>query len=290
MATDEFSQAKTGLNGQVETTWEESRPGWLHRTRKPAELWRILALPMLVLIVIPLVALLVRTSPAQWIANFALPAVSLAINLSAVTSLATVGITILLGTPVAYWLARNGSFWSHMLDSLVDLPTVLPPAVAGVALLMAFGRRGLFGGVFESLGIQVAFTTAAVILAQTFVAAPYYIRSAAMGFANVDRELRQSAALDGATGWQVFRYVVVPLAGPALISGGVMSWARALGEFGATMIFAGNFPGRTQTMPLAIYLGFEIDLNVALTLSVTLLMVSFLTLLVVKGLLHREWR
>jgi molybdate transport system permease protein len=216
--------------------------------------------------------------------------VRLAISLSLVTTVISLLVTIVFGTPLALWLARDSSAWHRLVDSLVDLPTVLPPSVAGVALLIAFGRKGLLSPIFEPLGIQIAFTPIAVVLAQTFVASPYYIRSALAGFARVDRELRQSAALDGASNVQIFRYVVLPLAGSSLVSGGVMSWARALGEFGATMIFAGNFPGRTQTMPLAIYLGFEIDLNVALTLSVILLMTSFLTLLIIKGLLHRELR
>jgi molybdate transport system permease protein len=260
------------------------------RTRRPGELWRLLAIPLLALTVLPLVALLLRSSPAQSIANLRLPQVQQAISLSLGTTLITLGVTTVFGAPIAYWLTRGTSWRSRLVDSLVDLPTVLPPAVAGVALLMAFGRRGLLGGVLNTLGIQIAFTSAAVILAQTFVAAPYFIRSAVTGFSGISNELKQAAELDGASNWQVFRYVIVPLAGPSLISGAVMSWARALGEFGATMIFAGNFPGRTQTMPLAIYLGFEIDLNVALTLSVILLMVSFVTLLIVKGLLHRELR
>lgn len=260
------------------------------KLKRPGELWRIMVLPLLLLLVLPLVALLLRTTPAQWIGNLALPQVRQAISLSLMTTLASLFITLVFGTPIAYWLARDGSIWHRLVDSLIDLPTVLPPSVAGVALLIAFGRKGLLSSIFDPLGIQIAFTPIAVIMAQTFVASPYYIRSALAGFARVDRELRQSAALDGASNWQIFRYVIAPLAGSALVSGGVMSWARALGEFGATMIFAGNFPGRTQTMPLAIYLGFEIDLDVALTLSVILLMTSFLTLLIIKGLLHRELR
>ena len=128
----------------------------------------------------------------------------------------------------------------------------------------------------------------AVVMAQTFVASAFYVKAAALGFASIDPELEQSAALDGASSWQVFRHVTVPLAWMALLSGAVMTWARALGEFGATIIFAGNYPGRTQTMPLAIYLGFELNLNVALTLAVILVGFSFVVLMVVKGILHRE--
>ncbi len=172
------------------------------------------------------------------------------------------------------------------MDTLVDIPTVLPPSVAGVALLMAFGRRGLVGALLAEKGITIPFTFIAVVMAQLFIASPLYVRSAAVGFSGIDKELKQAAALDGANRWQVFRYIVLPLSANALLSGGVMTWARALGEFGATIIFAGNFPGRTQTMPLAIYIGFEIELNVALTLSIILICFSFLTLVLVKGFLH----
>ena len=160
--------------------------------------------------------------------------------------------------------------------------------MAGVALLLAFGRRGLLGGVFQWLNIEIAFTWVAVVMAQTFVAAPFYVKAATLAFAAVDPNLEQAAALDGASSWQVFRHVTFPLDRARLLSGSIMTWARALGEFGATIIFAGNYSGRTQTMPLAIYLGFELDLNVALTLAVILVGVSFLVLFVVKSLLHRD--
>jgi molybdate transport system permease protein len=156
-----------------------------------------------------------------------------------------------------------------------------------VVLLITFGRKGPVGGVLESWGIQVAFTPLAVILAQVFIAAPFFVRAAALGFATVEIELEQAAQLDGASRWQVFRYVILPLSRLALVSGAMLSWARALGEFGATMIFAGNFPGRTQTMPTAIYLGFEADLDLALTLAVILLAISFVSILVVKAFAGR---
>jgi molybdate transport system permease protein len=138
------------------------------------------------------------------------------------------------------------------------------------------------------LGIQIAFTQTAVIMAQTFVAAPFYVKAASTGFASVDTELEQAAAIDGAGSWQAFRHITVPLAWAAMLSGAVMTWARALGEFGATILFAGNYLGRTQTMPLAIYIGFELDLNVALTLAAIMVVISFLVLFLVKGILHRE--
>ena len=256
--------------------------------RSSPELWWLLSIPLLFFLALPLVALFLRTSPVRLLANLSDPQVIQAVSLSLVTTLLTLAITIIFGTPVAYLLARRDFPFRRAIDTLLDLPTVLPPSVAGVALLMAFGRRGLLGDWFEVLGIHIAFTQTAVVLAQTFVAAPFFVRAAILGFASIEPELEQAAALDGASGWQVFRRITLPLSWTALISGSVMTWARALGEFGATIIFAGNYPGRTQTMPLAIYIGFELDLDVALTLSVILVGCSFLVLMVVKGLLQRD--
>ena len=256
---------------------------------KVGSLWRFLSLPYLFFLTIPLAALLLRVSPAQVLENLSAPVTRQAIGLSLATTLISTIISIIFGIPVAYWLSQRKYFLTRLVDTLVDMPTVLPPAVAGVALLMAFGRRGIFGSLLEVSGIHIAFTTAAVIMAQTFVAAPYFIRAANLGFMGVDQETRQAAALDGASDWQIFKLIIVPLTLSSLVTGSVMCWARALGEFGATIIFAGNFPGRTQTMPLAIYLGFELDLNIALTLSVILLGFSFAALMLVKGVFHREW-
>jgi molybdate transport system permease protein len=250
--------------------------------------WLYLSLPLLLFLTIPLVALLLRTSPSQVWANLGETQVQQALRLSISTTLVTLLLTLVFGTPAAYLLAHSHSGVRRVVDTIIDLPTVLPPAVAGLALLMAFGRRGLLGGTLSALGIQIPFTPVAVVLAQSFVASPYFIRAAVLGFSGVDTELRNSAALDGAGEWQIFHSVMLPMAWTSLVSGGVMSWARALGEFGATIIFAGNFPGRTQTMPLSIYLGFEVNLNAALTLSVILLGISFFSLLVVKLLFQKE--
>lgn len=255
---------------------------------RPRNLWQLLTLPLLLFLALPVVAIFLRVPPANLLANLSDPQVIQAISLSFITTLVTLGITIVFGTPVAYLLARYNFPFRRAVDTLLDLPTVLPPSVAGVALLMAFGRRGLVGEWLEIWGIHIAFTQVAVILAQTFIAAPFYVKAAMLGFASVDQDLEQAAALDGAGGWQVFCFVTLPLSWTALLSGSVMTWARALGEFGATIIFAGNYPGRTQTMPLAIYIGFELDLDVALTLAVILVGCSFLVLMVVKGLLQRE--
>jgi molybdate transport system permease protein len=259
---------------------------WLVR-RGELALW-LMCLPMLLFLLIPLVALLLRVHVSDLFIHLVEPQVVQAISLSIVTTLFTTLITLVAGTPVAYVLARYRFSGRAVLDTLIDLPMVLPPSVAGIALLIAFGRRGMVGQALTDAGISIAFTQTAVILAQTFVAAPFYIKAAAAGFAGVERELEQAAAIDGATPLRVFTFVTLPLARASLLGGLVMTWARALGEFGATIIFAGNFPGRTQTMPLAIYIGFELDFNIALTLSVILLAASFAVLFVVKRLLGQS--
>lgn len=260
-----------------------------HRERRRADLPLILAgLPLLMLFVLPLVALALRVNPAQFLANLASPAVIQAIWISLVTSTAATALAMLTGLPLAYLLARRQFYGRTLIDTLIDLPMVLPPSVAGIALLVAFGRRGLFGQYLDDMGISIAFTQTAVILAQVFVAAPFFVKAAISALGGVDRELEHAAALDGAGTNQVFRFVTLPLALPVLFAGAVMTWARALGEFGATIIFAGNFPGRTQTMPLAIYLGFELDMGIALTLALILLVVSFGVLFTVKRVLRRQ--
>ncbi len=248
--------------------------------------WWLLSLPLLAFLVVPVVALLGRVEPDQVLDNLRSPVVRQALAVSLRTTAFSTALVIVAGIPVAQVLARPDTRPRRLVDALVDLPTVLPPAVAGIALLVTFGRRGLLGGVLELGGVAIPFTQAAVVLAQLFVSAPFFIKSAAIGFGQVPPDLRQAAGLDGANAWQVFRFVTVPLARTALVTGAALSWARALGEFGATIIFAGNFPGRTQTMPLAIYIGFELDFNLALTLSAILIGLSLLTLLLVKWLLH----
>ncbi|MCC6190185.1 MAG: molybdate ABC transporter permease subunit [Anaerolineales bacterium] len=248
----------------------------------------LLSLLLLLFLALPLAALLLRASPNSVATNLAQPQVRQAIALSARTTAVSTILIVVLGTPLAYVVARRRFPGRRALDTLVELPMVLPPSVAGLALLMAFGRRGLVGQWLAPLGLSLAFTEAAVVLAQMFIAAPLFVKAAMGGFAAIDDELEQAAAMDGASRWQTFRHITLPLAQTALLSGTVLAWARALGEFGATIIFAGNFPGRTQTMPLAIYLGFEIDLGVALTLAVILIASSFLVLILVKLVLHRD--
>ncbi|HEX6291052.1 MAG TPA: ABC transporter permease [Herpetosiphonaceae bacterium] len=273
----------------VTTTFQRaSFSAWRRGARQRPWLLLLGSLPLLLVLLVPLLALVARVDLADLLTHLVEPAVAQAISLSLVTTALTTTIALVLGTPIAYLLARRRFPGRMLLDTLIDLPMVLPPSVAGIALLVAFGRRGLLGQYLVDVGISIAFTQAAVVLAQTFVAAPFYVKAAAAGFASVERELEQAAAIDGASSLRVFAAITLPLARPALLGGLVMTWARALGEFGATIIFAGNFPGRTQTMPLAIYLGFELDFSVALTLSVILLAASFGVLFIVKRLLGRS--
>ncbi len=245
------------------------------------------AVPIILFLTLPLLALIWRTELTDISTHLAQPVARRAIVLSLWTSATATLLTILLGTPLAALMTRRHFRGRRALDTLIDLPTVLPPAVAGLALLMAFGRRGMLGQGLSVAGIEIAFTSLAVIFAQLFVASPYYIRAAIGGLSRSAVELEEAAALDGADGRQIFRFVTVPLARASLLGGLVMTWARALGDFGATILFAGNYPGRTQTMPLAIYIGFELDLDVALALSVVLMATAFAILLLVKWLLGR---
>jgi len=237
---------------------------------------------ILLLLVLPLAILLWRAMPGWTAGIWRLPTVISALRLSLFTSILTVIISIGLGTPIAYVLARYRFRGATILDILIDLPLVLPPAVAGVALLVAFGRNGTVGQFLAEFGIELPFTTAAVIIAQTFVSAPFYIRAAKSGFAGVDVRLEQISATLGESALGTFWRITLPLARSALIGGAIMTWARSLGEFGATILFAGNFVGRTQTMPLAIYSALQSDLNVALALAAILLVTSAVLLVLLR--------
>lgn len=261
-----------------------------HFTRWTQRLWWLAALPMLVFFLLPILALFSYSSLGDLIRSLQDTGVHQAIWVSLRTTCVSLLVIVAFGTPLAYLLGRHRFPLHRAADALVSLPTVLPPSTAGVALLLALGRRSLIGGVLADIGLPLSFTGAAVVLAQVFIAAPYFITAAALGFASVENELIQAAQLDGANSWQVFRYIVFPISKLALVSGAVLSWSRALGEFGATIIFAGNFPGQTQTMPMAIYLGFETNLVNAVTLSIILILISFAALLAVKSLVDRETR
>jgi molybdate transport system permease protein len=211
------------------------------------------------------------------------PVVLDALWLSLVTTAISLAITVTLGLPLAFVLARRRFRGKGLLEAVVDLPIVLPPSVAGLALLLVLGRRGLLSAPLEILGLSVPFTTAAVILAQTFVSAPFFVRSARTGFASVDRDLEDAARSDGASEGRLFREITVPLAGAALAAGLVMSWARSLGEFGATIMFAGNIEGRTQTLPLVVYSQFQGgDLDASVAAAAILALAAFGVLVAVR--------
>jgi molybdate transport system permease protein len=214
------------------------------------------------------------------------PVVFDALLLSLVTTAISLVITVSLGLPLAFVLARREFRGKGWLEAIVDLPIVLPPSVAGLALLLVFGRRGLLSAPFEILGIAIPFTTIAVILAQTFVSAPFFIRSARTGIAGVERDLEDAARVDGASERQLFRAITVPLASAALAAGLVMTWARSLGEFGATIMFAGNVEGRTQTLPLVVYSEFqggELDASIA---AAAILVIAAFGVLVAVRVFH----
>lgn len=208
-------------------------------------------------------------------------AVGNAVSLSLFTTLISVSIVLIFGTPLAYVLARYHFRGKRVINVFVELPIILPPVVAGFGLLMAFGRRGLFGPTLQLIGVSLPFTTTAVILAQIFVAAPFFIRTVQVRFSAIPRDLVEAASIDGASTGEIFRHIVLPLSTPAMLAGLVLCWARALGEFGATILFAGSLQGRTQTMPLLVYGALERNLNDALWSALLLIGMALLALLLV---------
>lgn len=234
---------------------------------------------------LPLASLIVRTIQRyDGVSEHTWATLRQAMSLSLVTTSITISVVLLLGTPLAYLLGRHDFRGKTIVETIIDLPVVLPPAVAGLALLMAFGRRGLVGEYLDQhFGITIGFTTAAVVLAQIFVASPFYVRTARAGFARYDRGIEEAAADLGASPVRVLWSITLPIARPAIGAGAVLAWARALGEFGATIMFAGSIAGKTETMPLAVYGRYEAgDLNTALLLSVILLACAMLVLLSVR--------
>ncbi len=235
---------------------------------------------------LPVAALLARAlGGGALVGTLGMPAVRDALALSIATTSVTVVLTLAFGTPLAFLLARRRFRGAALVETAIDLPIVLPPSVAGLALLLVLGRQGLLGGALDAFGIQIAFTTVAVVLAQTFVAAPFYVRSARAGFAAVDRDLEDAARVDGAGEGAIARFVTIPLAAGALTAGIVMSWARALGEFGATILFAGSLGGRTQTLPLVVYAEFGGgDLDASVAAAAILVVAALAVLVAVRGL------
>jgi molybdate transport system permease protein len=232
---------------------------------------------------VPVFVILIRGSRA----TSAMPGVAEALALSIITTAFTALLTVIFGTPLAYVFARWRFPLKRLLNLLIELPIILPPAVAGLALLATFGRRGVFGSLLSSIDVSLPFTTAAVVLAQTFVSAPFYIRAALVGFQSVPPEIEDAARVDGAAGLPLFLYVSLPLARRALGAGLILSWARALGEFGATILFAGSLQGRTQTMPLLIYNVLERDIDAALWTGLILVVVALIALSISQWLARK---
>jgi molybdate transport system permease protein len=261
----------------------------VRRTTPRWEAWTVggLAAVAALFLGLPVAAIVIRTIVDGSLAHALTTTVVLdALVLSLITTAMSLVLTVVFGLPLAFVLARRKFRGSGLVEVLVDLPIVMPPAVAGLALLVAFGRRGVFGGSLQLVGIEIPFTMLAVVLAQTFVAAPFFILSARTGIAGVPRDLEDAARVDGATEVQLFQSITLPLAGTAIAAGLVMSWARALGEFGATIMFAGNIEGRTQTLPLVVYSEFQGgELDASLAAAAILVLAAFGVLVAVR-LLH----
>lgn len=241
-----------------------------------------LILSVTLYLALPVAALFFRTTPELFLSSLANPLVISALWLSLTTSAISLAVVILVGTPFAYVHSRSTYPGKVLVDTLIDLPLVLPPAVAGFALLVLYGRMGLLGKYFSMIGIPIAFTTLAVIMAQIFVASPFYLRQAKSLFEQFDQSYENTARTLGASPLWTFLTITLPLTAGGLISGAVMTFGRALGEFGATIMFAGNLPGVTQTMPLAVYVGMESDFNLGLTISILLVIISFLIMIAVR--------
>lgn len=241
-------------------------------------------------IALPVVALFLRSPLDTTLRSLYDPIVMDALRLSLMTSTVTTVIVVFMGTPIAYVSARFRYFGKELADSLIDLPVIMPPAVAGIALLMAFGRMGILGQHLDTFGVSIAFTTLAVIMAQVFVSSPFYIRQARTSFEDVDLAFENAARTLGASRVYAFFHVILPIAINGLISGAIMAFARSLGEFGATIMFAGNFQGRTQTMPLAIYTAMQGDLDVSICIAIILVAISFVIIVLVKILTRRVYK
>ena len=251
-------------------------------TRLPLALILPAGFTLVLLLGLPSLIVITRAFQPSFLPSLFSPVVTEALRLSLMTTAISLVITIVLGTPLAYLLARFEFRGKRLLDTMVDLPLVLPPTVAGMALLLTFGRRGLIGSALSEAGITIAFTSTAVILAQVFVASPLYIRAMKTGFSNLDPQYEAASLSLGLNRLSTFWRVSLPLCLPSFVEGVVLSWARALGEFGATIVFAGSLQGRTQTMPLAIYAALEQDLDAALALSALLSLVAFALLFIFK--------
>lgn len=268
----------------IKTEGRSSHPLWM-----PAGI--TVTLLYVLFIGLPVVAILVKAAQQKGLMASLLSDTTIqALQLSIITSIISIIIVVIIGTPFALLLARKDNLLLKFIDSLVELPIILPPIVAGVAMLMAFGRQGIMGPALSSVGIALPFTTGAVICAQIFVAAPFYIRAAKLGFQSVSTDYEDVSQTLGVSPWQTFWKLTIPLASPSILSGLALAWARAISEFGATIMFAGNLTGKTQTMPLAILTAMESDIGASLGLSVILLFASIVVLIILGFFANKSWR
>lgn len=237
---------------------------------------------------LPLLSLVLRITAEEFFSAILEPNVKSAIFLSLITASTATILTVLIGTPLAYLNARIPYPGRDLVETLIDLPIVLPPSVAGLALLVLLGRHGLIGAWMNDHGVAIIFTALAVVIAQVFVAGPLYIRQAKSAFAMIDPVYEAAARTLGATPLKAFLKITVPLAKTGLISGVILSFARAIGEFGATIMVAGNLPGKTQTMPLAIYSLMQSDLTASIALSLVLVAISCAILIIIRIVSRRS--
>jgi molybdate transport system permease protein len=242
----------------------------------------LLVAAVLAFLLLPLVAVLALLGPGELVAKLSTDTAYRALLLSLQTTSVSLVLVLLLGTPLAYWLAHSSFPGKRVLEVAVQMPIVAPPAVAGVGLFLVFGDEGMLRGPLEALGVGVSFTAAAVVMAQSLISGPFYVISARQAFESVDAELPAVSRTLGVTRWATFWRVIVPLALPGMLTGAALSAARALGEFGATIVFAGNLPGTTQTMPLAIYTAMQSNFEIAGAMSALLLLTAFGLLLAVS--------
>ncbi len=265
--------------------------GWVSSTL--ATLGRLtlafLVAVLLAFLFLPLISVFISRSPLELISNLNTSIAYQALVLSLQTTLVALAIIVVFGTPLAYWVAKYSFRGKRILEVALQMPIVVPPAVAGVGLILVFGNLGLLGGAINAFGVGVAFTSVAVVMAQVFISAAFYVFAARQAFEAVDDELLAVSRTLGESPWRTFRRITVPLALPGLLSGAALSLARALGEFGATIVFAGNLPGSTQTLPLAIFTALQANFDVAVAISALLLSVAFILLLLV-GLINRGQR
>lgn len=230
----------------------------------------LLGATLLGLLTVPLIALILSASTEGVLAGLNHPMFLPALLLSLKTTLVSLGLIIVMGTPLAWWIASSQSRATKMIALLVELPIVIPPAVLGVALLQTFGRQGILGPVLGNIGLTIPFTTEAVVIAQIVVSSPFFVQAAASSFRKVDPDTLIVARTLGSSSVATFFRVALPLSMPGLVTGASLAWARALGEFGATLLFAGNMPAETQTMPLAIFSALESDVQLAVVFSLVL--------------------